>query len=94
MLCATPLSHPYSSSDTSSIIHIKTQSDVKMNNKYSQHKIKAGRPVLPLWSLHGNVCMSIHALRSFRTKPIKFKPQHSFLEILVEFTLYFNILKR
>lgn len=62
MLCAIPLSHPQSSSDTSSIIHIKIQSDVKMNNKYNQHKTKAGRPVLPWWSLYGIFFLSIHAI--------------------------------
>lgn len=58
MLCGTPLSHLSSSSDTSCIIHIKIQTDIKMNNKCSQHKTKkkkkkeeAGGPLLSTWSL-------------------------------------------
>lgn len=55
MLCGTPLSHPSSSSDTSCIIHIKIQTDIKMNNKCSQQKTKkkeeAGGPLLSTWSL-------------------------------------------
>lgn len=40
ILCGSPRSHPSSSSDTSCIIYIKIQTDIKMNNKCSQHKTK------------------------------------------------------
>lgn len=63
MLCGTTLSHPSSSSDTSCIIHIKIQTDIKMNNKCSQHKTKqkkAGGPLLSTWSL--NRCENVSAL--------------------------------
>lgn len=50
-LCGIPSSHPSSSSDSSSIIHIQIQSDVRMNNKSSRHKTKADSPLLSSWSL-------------------------------------------